>query len=149
MVTFKRKKNTRQRGSHTHGWGAMKKHRGSGNRGGFGMAGSGKRADQKKPSLWKAPYFGKFGFIKKNKTKVVPITLRYFEENAEKFVKQGKISKEGDIYVIDVKNFGYNKVIGNFKLTKKLKIKSPAFSKGALEDIEKAGGTAIIEKEEQ
>ena len=39
-----RKKNTRQRGSHTHGWGAKKKHRGAGNRGGRGNAGSGPRA---------------------------------------------------------------------------------------------------------
>jgi len=147
MVAFKRKKNTRQRGSHTHGWGAMKKHRGSGNRGGFGMAGSGKRADQRKPSLWKNPYFGKFGFIKKNKLEIVPITLRYFEENADKLVKQGKIAKEGNFYVIDAEKLGYNKIIGNFKLTKKLKIKSPMFSKGALKDIEKAGG--IVQKEEQ
>mgnify|MGYP002813589759 CR=1 FL=1 len=147
MVAFKRKKNTRQRGSHTHGWGAMKKHRGSGNRGGVGMAGSGKRADQKKPSLWKKPYFGKFGFIKKNQLEVIPVTLRFFEEHADKLVKQGKITKEGNFYVVDVEKLGYNKVIGNFKLTKKLKIKSPMFSKGALTDIEKAGG--IVQKEEQ
>ena len=57
MTVNKRKKNSRQRGSHTHGWGAMKKHRGAGNRGGRGAAGSGKRADSKKPSIWTGPYF--------------------------------------------------------------------------------------------
>src|SRR3989338_2684643 len=65
MTINKRKKNTRQRGKTTHGWGARKKHRGAGNRGGRGMAGSGKRADQKKPSILKEygnTYFGKFGF---------------------------------------------------------------------------------------
>ena len=48
-----RKKNTRQRGSKTHGCGSMKKRRGAGHRGGRGAAGSGKRGDCKKPSIWK------------------------------------------------------------------------------------------------
>ena len=65
MTVNKRKKNSRQRGSQTHGWGAKKKHRSFGNRGGKGMAGSGKRADSKKPSLWKERYFGKIGFKSK------------------------------------------------------------------------------------
>ena len=62
MVVRKRKKNSRQHGSTTHGWGAMKKHRGAGNRGGRGLAGTGKRADQMKPLHWKERYFGKLGF---------------------------------------------------------------------------------------
>ena len=45
------KKVRKFRGSHTHGYGSKKKHRGAGSRGGRGMAGSGKRADQKKPSI--------------------------------------------------------------------------------------------------
>ena len=65
MTVNKRSKNTRQRGHTTHGWGSMKKHRGKGHQGGAGMAGSGKRADSKKPSIWKDKrYFGKFGFIR-------------------------------------------------------------------------------------
>ena len=53
MTVNRRKKVVKQRGSHTHGWGSKKKHRGAGNRGGRGMAGSGKRADQRKPSILK------------------------------------------------------------------------------------------------
>ena len=53
MVLNKRKKNSRMRGNTTHGYGSMKKNRGAGNRGGRGMAGSGKRADQKKPTILK------------------------------------------------------------------------------------------------
>ena len=60
MVAKKRKKNTRQRAGTTHGWGSMKKHRGKGNKGGAGMAGTGKRGDAKKPAIWKnKKYFGK------------------------------------------------------------------------------------------
>ena len=47
MPTNKRKKHTKMRAKTTHGYGSMKKNRGAGNRGGRGMAGSGKRADQK------------------------------------------------------------------------------------------------------
>ncbi|MBT7062960.1 50S ribosomal protein L15, partial [Candidatus Woesearchaeota archaeon] len=36
MVIRKQKKSVKQRGSRTHGWGAGKKHRGAGHRGGRG-----------------------------------------------------------------------------------------------------------------
>ena len=66
MVVHKQKKNKRMRGAKTtHGYGAKKKHRGSGNKGGKGMAGSGKRADQKKTMILKVfgnEYFGRHGF---------------------------------------------------------------------------------------
>ena len=68
MTTNKRKKVVKYRGSHTHGGGAKKKRRGAGHRGGRGMAGSGKRADQKKPTILKLygnSYFGKKGFSPK------------------------------------------------------------------------------------
>jgi len=47
MKLKKRNKRSRIRGTRTCGW-AMKKHKGSGNRGGKGMSGTGKRADQRK-----------------------------------------------------------------------------------------------------
>ena len=53
MTATKRKKNTRMRAHTTHGWGSMKKRRGAGNRGGRGMAGTGKRAAQKKQTILK------------------------------------------------------------------------------------------------
>ena len=58
MVTNKRSKDTRQRGSNTHGWGAMKKHRGAGHRGGRGNAGTGKRGDAKKQVSSESPSMG-------------------------------------------------------------------------------------------
>lgn len=63
MKQKKRNKRSRIRGTRTCGW-AMKKHKGSGNRGGKGFSGSGKRADQKKTYVIKYfyPYFGKKGF---------------------------------------------------------------------------------------
>jgi large subunit ribosomal protein L15 len=148
MTVNKRKKNSRQRGSKTHGWGSKKKHRGAGNRGGRGMAGTGKRADSIKPSIWKDPdYFGKHGFIMHGQNvKINPINLSYLQTNADKLLAEKKIAKEGDTYVIDAEKLGYNKVLGCCKLTKKFNISAPYFSKGAIEKIEKSGGKAIITK---
>ena len=148
MVVNKRKKNSRQRGSHTHGWGAMKKHRGAGNRGGRGMAGTGKKGDAKKPSIWEnKKYFGKYGFSKKGVINAVnPINLNYFEQKTEKLLADKLITKEGDVYVIDASKLGFNKILGCAKLTKKFKITADSFSKGAAEKIKAAGGEVIEAK---
>ena len=66
MKLKKRKKSSRMhgRGTGSHGWGFRKKHKKSGHRGGKGMAGTGKRADQKKSlviKLYGNEYFGKQG----------------------------------------------------------------------------------------
>lgn len=151
MTVNKRSKISRQRGSHTHGWGAMKKHRGSGNRGGAGMAGTGKRADSKKPSIWKdTHYFGKFGFKKKGQIiDIKPINIEYLEKNLDRLLSDKSIAKEGDFYVIDVKKIGFNKVLGCGKISNKYKITSDFFSKKAQEKIRSAGGEAIISKKDK
>jgi large subunit ribosomal protein L15 len=145
MPINKRSKFSRRRGSHTHGWGSMKKRRGAGNRGGRGMAGTGKRGDAKKPMIWKdTKYFGKYGFKKKNIIhKVKPVNLAYFEEKLEKLLAKKLIEQKGDSYVIDVKKLGFNKVLGYGKPTKKFQITSPSFSKDAIEKIKAAGGEAV------
>ena len=151
MAVHKRKKDTRQRGSKTHGWGSMKKHRGAGNRGGRGMAGSGKRGDAKKPSIWKNKrYFGKYGFHKQGIVKKInPVNLSYFEEKAEKLLADKLITKEADRYIIDAAKLGFNKVLGCVKLTKKFKITAKSFSKKAVEKIKAAGGEAVELKKEE
>ncbi len=145
MVVNKRKSKSRRRGSTTHGCGSMKKRRGAGNRGGRGMAGTGKKGDAKKPSIWKNPkYFGKHGFKKKGVSRPTKaINLDYFEEKFDKLLAKKLIKKEDDIYIIDVKNLGFNKVLSSGKLTKKYRIISPSFSKKAVKKIESAGGEAV------
>jgi large subunit ribosomal protein L15 len=142
MVFRKIKKNVKQRGSKTHGWGAMKKHRGAGNRGGRGMAGTGKKGDAMKPSIWhNKRYFGKLGFIKHGVAeKIIPVNLSYLEVNIEMLVKKGLAEKKGDVFVVDIKKLGFNKVLGCGRLSKKFKINSPSFSKEAVEKIKAAGG---------
>lgn len=156
MTINKRKKNSRQRGSKTHGYGSMKKHRGAGNRGGKGMAGTGKRADQYKSWVLKEygnSYFGKRGFKRDKSVTIILKTINIgdIQENLEKLKKQGKIEEKNNEFIIDIKKLGYDKVLGKGKLTKKLIITAQFFSEKAIKKIEKAGGKAIssIEKVEE
>jgi len=146
MPVNKRKKNSRQRGSWTHGWGAKKKHRGSGNRGGSGMSGTGKRADSKKPSIWKTRYFGKMGFVRHNSTKIRAQNAEFIEKNLKKLAESGLVSKEKDFYVIDSKKLKFNKLLGKGKIREKLKIYVDYASKRAVEAVKAAGGELILTK---
>ena len=149
MVVNKRKKNSRLRGSWTHGWGEKKKHRGAGSRGGRGMAGTGKRGDAKKPSIWGERYFGKFGFIKKGqKLKICAINVSDVERKLDSWVTQKLVTVEGGVFVVDSAKLGFNKVLGAGKVSKRLKISCPFFSAGAVEKIKAAGGEVVDNKEE-
>jgi len=141
MKTNKRKKNTRMRGKTTHGLGSKKKGRGAGNRGGRGMAGTGKRADQKKPTILKLygnSYFGKRGFKSKRKKKKA---LNF--ESLNKLIEKGLIKKEGDKYLVNLKELGYDKLLCKGELNYKIKFTSKSASKKALEKIKEKGGEVV------
>ena len=146
MTVNKRKKNDRQRGSKTHGWGAKKKHRGQGNRGGRGMAGTGKRADSKKPSIWKDKhYFGKYGFVSKTpKVKINAVNIRFIEQHLSRFISDNQIKKEDNHYFVELEKLGFNKLLGDGRVSTKFKIKAPYASKTAVEKIKEAGGEVVI-----
>ncbi len=135
MVVRHRKKNTRQRGRTTYGFGSMKKHRGAGNRGGRGMAGSGKRADQRKTWILKKygnKYFGKRGFtippsVQKRHT---AITI-----NIDNLPPQD---------TINLAEYGYTKLLAKGTPQRKYRIIVAACSKKAKEKIEKSGGTVEV-----
>ncbi|MFH1771047.1 MAG: uL15m family ribosomal protein [archaeon] len=128
----KRKKDSRQRGSHTHGWGAKKKHRGAGSRGGRGNAGSGKRGDAKKPSFWNDPsYYKSKGFVSLKKSlKSINISQLNKFENTK----------------LDLSKEGYNKLLGMGKSKTKYDIKVSYASESAIKKIREAGGTVTLLK---
>lgn len=149
MVVYRRKKSRRLRGSKRHGYG-IKKNRGAGNKGGRGMAGSGKRAGQKKPSILKEfglSYFGKKGFTSIHRKRSKIINLNTLDLNITNYIKKGLIKEEKGAYHFDASAQGYTKVLANGKLAHKFIIKAPTFSKKAKEHIELAGGQALAEKE--
>ncbi|MFC1728462.1 uL15m family ribosomal protein [Nanoarchaeota archaeon] len=133
----KRKKNSRQRGSKTHGWGSMKKHRGAGNRGGRGMAGTGKKAGQKTPSYWQERHYGKEGFKKKGVAKnISPVNL----DQINKLLLNGKIKES-----VNLADLGFNKLLGKGNIGK-IKITVEQASKKAVEKVKAAGGDVVLPK---
>ena len=137
----KRKKTTRIRGRRTVGYGSRKKHRGKGSRGGKGMAGTGKRADQRKTFILKylPGYFGKRGF-KGKKIKIKIINLQDIEKKLEKFLKEGIAKKATEGIEIDLHDY---KILSKGNIKEKIIIKAKAFSKKAKEKIEKVGGKCL------
>ena len=140
----KRKKFSRYRGSHTHGGGAKKKRRGAGHRGGRGMAGSGKRADQKKISILKLygnEYFGKHGFNRPQKTiKIVKtININEIEKNLDSYLSKNLIKKENDYFLINLKNIGIDKLLGTGNIDNKYKIIGKVSKKTKIKIEEKGG----------
>jgi large subunit ribosomal protein L15 len=145
MVVNKRSKSSRHRGSHTHGWGSMKKHRGSGNHGGAGRAGSGKRADSNKPSYWHQRYFGKFGFVSKGHHKMVrAMNISFLEEHIDVLVERKLAKKEGSSYAVNLKDLGCNKLLGKGRLTKALVVTASAATEKAIQAVEGAKGRVVL-----
>lgn len=145
MTVNKRKKASRYRGSMTHGKGSKKKRRGSGNQGGKGMAGTGKRSDNKKPTISKIEnYFGKHGFVSRNKRDIKAVNIGYIEENIAKLNSQGLVNKEDDLFFVDLKKLGFNKLLSDGIIKNKYKIKAPYASKKAIEKIKEVGGEIIL-----
>ncbi len=140
MKVKKRTKSSRFRGSHTHARGFKKKARGSGHRGGKGMAGTGKRGDQKKTlilNLYGNDYFGK-GKVRRRKVtpKLEVVNLWEIIQNPSKF---GKETKDH----IEVNLKGY-KILGEGEVNKKIKMTVSKISKSASEKVKKAGGEITL-----
>ncbi len=141
MKTKKRRKSSRFRGSQTAHRGRKSRTRGSGNQGGVGMAGTGKRADQKKSLVIKLTggnnYFGKDKTLRRGKVpkKLQAINLSVIEKNQSSF-------KVVDNY-LDLTGY---KVLGEGDLKTKIKIKASAASSGARERVKKAGGEIVLVK---
>lgn len=140
MKLKKTKKSAKHRGETTHGHGARKKWKKSGHKGGCGMAGTGKRGDQKKTlinKLYGNKYFGKQGITSKGtaRKKNNVMNLGFIESNLGNLKK--KHEKQG---VLDLSKY---KILGEGELKSKLKIKAKEVSKSAKEKIEKAGGEVV------
>jgi len=131
MTARRQKKAKSYRGSNTHGGGSHKKRRGSGNRGGFGNAGTGKRSDHRKFTILKKyglSYLGKEGFKKKNTVKVKAINICDLPKTPK----------------IDLKDFGYNKLLSKGSPKIKYDITVDSCSQKAKEKIEKSGGKVTV-----
>jgi large subunit ribosomal protein L15 len=137
VKTHKRKKVSRLRGSRTAGWGFRQKHKGHGNRGGFGMSGTGKRADHNKQVAAESDgkdgkYFGKQGITSRPTRRIKNPTMNLSDIKANIFQKAGQKI-----------NLAKYTILGNGEGFK-AEITAHRASKTAIERMEKAGGTIII-----
>lgn len=163
MLNKQRKKSQSQRGTNSHGWGHKKKHRGSGNRGGFGLAGTGARGDVKKTSILAEStklknligsqrgikgskiklgksYFGKTGFTSIYKKSQKTISLNYIETQFQSLMDKGAVQEEKGEITINLKELGVSKVLGSSKLSRKMTLIVDEISAGAKACVEEAGG---------
>jgi large subunit ribosomal protein L15 len=140
MTVRRQKKHRRFRGRRTY-HGSHKKWRGGGSRGGRGAAGLHKHKWSYIVKYDKE-HFGRYA-NKPHGKKVATVSIDYLNANAEKFLKQKIAEKDGNSTKINVEKLGFEKVLGNGKLTMPLIIEAKYFSKAAEEKIVKAGGKAV------
>ncbi len=135
MVARRRKKRNKLLGSRTRGNGDTKNRRGAGSRGGRGLAGSHKHKYAK--------YHTKFGQDKRKvreSTHVKAINLDQLAQIMPKLLATGKVTKEGEKFVIDGTKTGFDKLLSKGILQQKLIARNIKASKKAIEKINKAGG---------
>jgi len=128
--------------SGTHGHGSSKKNRGAGNRGGKGNAGSGKKSQSKRMTEDGVQELGEKGFTSRKPEKE-KINLRDIDQRIESFVEEGLAEKDGESYVFDVSEAGYDKVLGKGRLNSEIEVHADSFSSSAERKIEEAGGEAV------
>lgn len=138
MKVKKTKKSKGQRGNTTHGHGARKKWQSSGQKGGKGMSGTGKRADHKKTLITKLygnSYFGRQGITSRSTKKRINkvINLTGIEKNIERFK-----NKKNEI---DLRDY---KILGDGEVKTEMIVIARAFSESAKKKIEDKGGQAVV-----
>lgn len=150
MRTHKRRKSSRFRGYKTHGRGFKKKARGSGHRGGFGMAGTGKRGDAKKTmvlNLYGNDYFGKDRALRRPvSVKLKVLNLDDIQLNLNSLIEQGIAKESKGSYEINLKG---KKILGDGEVKDKLLITSSAATASAIDKVTKAGGKILLPAKEE
>lgn len=148
MVRRFKKKSRYLRGWRTHSWGRVGQHRKSGSSGGRGKSGR-----HKHKWTWvlayQPDYFGKHGFTQPLPIKVEwkCINVSELDQNIDKWVSEGKAKFENGKYYVDLTVLGYNKLLGEGKITKPIIVKVAHASRNAIEKIKSVGGNVeIVEK---
>ncbi|MDW8050064.1 MAG: uL15 family ribosomal protein [Nitrososphaerota archaeon] len=147
MITKRKEKKSRKmRGSRVCGWGRTGQHRKHGGKG--GRRGSGLHKHKWTYIIKYMPdYFGKKGFNRPKCLLKAPRTINVGElsEMVDKLVEAGLAKVSEGLYVINVRELGYSKVLGEGKVTKPLCVVTPLITEKAKEKIEASGGKVVME----
>ena len=142
----KRSKRSRIRAAKvTAGHGHKKKNRGAGHRGGRGKSGGGKRGNFKLEKLLMAgkKRIGKHGFTSLKK-EITTINLSELQHKLNSLVLSGKISLSKDVYEIDLKNLGFQKLLSKGNVYHKMNIKTSLATPDAIKKVEEKGGKVSL-----
>jgi large subunit ribosomal protein L15 len=140
-------KKRRQRGSRTHGGGTHKNRRGAGSRGGRGAAGRDKHEFHRHDPL------GKHGFDRPEAVTdtVAEVRVRELDEEIRALVEAGVAETEDDGYRIDARDAAEDgheadavKLLGGGQVYNELHVVADAFTAGAVELVEEAGGSVSL-----
>jgi large subunit ribosomal protein L15 len=137
MKLKRNRKSKKYRGFQTAKRGRASRTRASGSQGGVGMAGTGKRGDQKKTLVIKLT--GGNNYFRKDKALRKPIIKKLKSIN----LRDVNLKKENKDNIIDLTGY---KILGEGELTSKVKIKASAASASALSAIEMSGSEIILPK---
>ncbi len=133
-------KKKKYRGSGTHGGGSKKKRRGAGSRGGRGKGGEKHR---------------KFKYLKEDRrrkgfkrpesvrSKKKSINIKELETRINEFIEMGAAEEVEGGFKVNLKEAGYNKLLGSGEVTESLEVEAENFSQKAKEKLEESGGSAI------
>lgn len=143
-------KKQRQRGSRTHGGGTHKNRRGAGHRGGRGRAG------RKKHEFHNYESVGKHGFTRPPETQqsVAEVSVGRLDEDIVVLAADGLATEDDTGYIIDARDLVDDdeadlvKVLGTGRVTQPLTVTADSFSETAIEQLEAAGGAAIVADDE-
>jgi len=148
MVRRFKKKSRYLRGWRTHSWGRVGQHRKSGSSGGRGRSGRHKHK-WTWVLVYDPDYFGKHGFIQPP-----PLVKEWREINVgeldkivEDLARRGLVEYRDGKYYVDLLKLGYNKLLGEGRVTHPMIIRTPAVTRNAEEKVRAAGGEIIIVRE--
>ncbi|MBM3281817.1 MAG: hypothetical protein FJY86_00555 [Candidatus Diapherotrites archaeon] len=142
MVVRKRRRANKQLGERTHGHGDTKNWRGSGNRGGVGRAGSHKHKFSK---YWMT--FGNKVRMHSFHIKGKSLNVGQVSQQIEKWMKQGKVTQEDDMIVIDGAKVGLSTLLGSGDVKGEWYVKNVRVTEKARSKIEEANGEIADEYE--
>ncbi len=144
MVVRRRRKVRTQRGTRTHGRGCAKRGRGSGERAGTGLSGGHK---QKWSYILKhmPDHFGKHGFKRPSavREEVGTVNVGELDERLDELLQSGIARREGEKFVVDAGQLGFQKVLGGGRVTRPLEVIAKEFSESARRKLDEAGGRAV------
>ena len=142
-MTRKLRKIRKKRGSRTQGYGRVGQHRKSGTKGG-------RKAGRHKAG-WsyvlrhEPDYFKKHRFKSpRGRTENNIVNLKELEEIASKLVPKGKKKKVK--ILVDLEQMGYDKLLGEGRITIPVSVKVPSISDAAMRKIEEVGGEVLTDK---